>query len=321
MALTTILTGVLGDAKPASAATLCENSACSNGVDWLAAMNSDPDGNGWGFWNMALGHNCTGYAAWRLIGNGVAKPTGAGNASNWAIKAAAAGYLVDSIPAVGAIAQWNANAGGYGSEGHVAYVEEISGNVVTVSEDTYGAQTFRWRTISAGTPSNYIHLNDQLGVYGGFKSVLSPADFDGDGKADILTVSTNGNLSLYRGNGTGGFASGGPTVIGTSFDTFKSVLSPADLNADGKRDLVALATDGTVYAYYGNGTGGFLAGGPTVMGANFQTFKTILSPVDFDGDGQTDLISITSDGTLSLHLRYSSGTFSPTAVEIVGTGF
>ena len=52
-----------------------------------------------------------------------------------------------------------------------------------------------------------------------FAKVLSPGDYTGDGKADIMGVTPGGDLYLYRGNGLGGFT-GGRTRIGSGWGMF-----------------------------------------------------------------------------------------------------
>ena len=49
-----------------------------------------------------------------------------------------------------------------------------------------------------------------------FTMVFGHRDFSGDGRSDILGIKANGDLYLYRGNGTGGFAGGG-TRIGSGW--------------------------------------------------------------------------------------------------------
>jgi hypothetical protein len=56
--------------------------------------------------------------------------------------------------------------------------------------------------------------------WGGFLSVFSPGDFTGDRKSDVMAVKSNGDLMLYRGNGLGGWASGG-LKIGIGWDIFR----------------------------------------------------------------------------------------------------
>lgn len=115
------------------------------------------------YWNAYSGHNCTNYAAYMAISNGATTPI-YGNACYWATRAKSAGYTVDNTPAVGAIAQWDANSVTYvGSAGHVAYVEEVGSNYIIVSEDNYGGD-FRWRKVYSDLwPSNFIHIADGEG--------------------------------------------------------------------------------------------------------------------------------------------------------------
>lgn len=86
---------------------------------------------------------CTYYVASR---RGV--PGNWGNANAWYYNAQASGFSVGSTPVAGAIA-WT----GAGYYGHVAYVESVSGGMVTVSEMNYngGWNRVSSRTVPAGT--------------------------------------------------------------------------------------------------------------------------------------------------------------------------
>jgi surface antigen len=118
------------------------------------------------YWRMYAGHNCTNYAAYRMIKAGL--PTqrpwsGSGMAYNWGVANAS---ITDQIPKVGAIAWWKRNSGGVGSSGHVAYVERvISSTEIIISEDSWGGD-FDWRRIvKDGTswPSGgFIHFKDKI---------------------------------------------------------------------------------------------------------------------------------------------------------------
>jgi FG-GAP repeat len=52
--------------------------------------------------------------------------------------------------------------------------------------------------------------------------LFSPGDFTGDGKADLIARKPNGDLLLYRGNAAGNVI--GPTLIGTSWDSFLTIF-------------------------------------------------------------------------------------------------
>ena len=61
-------------------------------------------------------------------------PLDLGNADTWLANAKAAGLTTTQTPAVGAVACWEADSGGAGADGHVAYVTGISGGLVVVTE-------------------------------------------------------------------------------------------------------------------------------------------------------------------------------------------
>lgn len=147
-------------ASPASAAEVpCAGDACDDGA-WASARGA---ANEISYWGMYAGHNCTNYVAWRLISAGVERPSvHPGAAADWAANAQAAGYLVDDVPSVGAVAQWEAFAGGYGEKGHVAYVERVNDDgTILVSEDYWGGGSqvgpLTYRVLDPATVSHFIH--------------------------------------------------------------------------------------------------------------------------------------------------------------------
>ncbi len=116
------------------------------------------------YWRMYSGHNCTNYAAYRVIkaGGPATRPwTGGGNASEWGLRMAS---ITDQVPNVGAIAWWGRYSNGSGSAGHVAYVERVvSPTEIVISEDSWGG-TFHWRRIlksSGRWPTGFIHFTDK----------------------------------------------------------------------------------------------------------------------------------------------------------------
>jgi surface antigen len=84
-----------------------------------AAQDSMVDS--WGMYNR----ECVSYAAWKEASMGKYVPYGLGNAADWSWRAPQYGIPVSKVPAVGTIAQWDANAG-LSPLGHVAYVEAVN---------------------------------------------------------------------------------------------------------------------------------------------------------------------------------------------------
>lgn len=114
------------------------------------------------FWRMYGGHNCTNYAAYRMVHSGMstARPwSGSGNATNWGY---ANSRVTSSTPSVGAVAWWRAYARPAGSAGHVAYVERVvSRDEIIVSQDSWGGD-FSWARItrSGGSwPTGFVHFH------------------------------------------------------------------------------------------------------------------------------------------------------------------
>jgi surface antigen len=119
--------------------------------------------NSTSYWRMYSGHNCTNYAAYRMVKSGLPniRPwSGSGNASNWG---PANPSITNAVPAVGAVAWWGANVPPAGSAGHVAYVEQVvSADEIVVSQDSWGGD-FSWARITRSSgrwPSGFVHFND-----------------------------------------------------------------------------------------------------------------------------------------------------------------
>lgn len=109
-------------------------------------------------------YNCTWYA-WQKVYEvfGIAMPGFQGNAGGWANEARKAGYQVDMNIAPHTVAVWNRG----GTDGHVAFVESVNGNTVTVTEagSYYGKCATNHLSISDmsyrsgnGTLVGYIHF-------------------------------------------------------------------------------------------------------------------------------------------------------------------
>lgn len=141
------------------------------------------------YWRMYSGHNCTNYAAYRMVKSGLPNErpwSGGGNAMYWGTSMP---RITDDVPRVGAVAWWRANAGPAGSVGHVAYVEKVvSSDEVIISQDSWGGD-FSWAVVtrsSGNWPSGFIHFNDVT-----LTNETAP-EIDGLAKVGSVLTSTRG---------------------------------------------------------------------------------------------------------------------------------
>jgi hypothetical protein len=134
-------------------------------------------------------------------------------------------------------------------------------------------------------------------------SWFAAADFDGDGKPDLLAPRSGSlsapsptGLSVAHGNGDGTFAT--PVNSATTF--VASVVAATDVNADGKQDAVFAGYNGTtvtvgVLTGAGNGSLGSEADYPLPAGSGVPAGLAI---GDFNGDGAKDIAVALIGGTI-----------------------
>jgi hypothetical protein len=95
-------------------------------------------------------------------------------------------------------------------------------------------------------------VNFDIGVVPTAWQLQGVADFNGDGKADMLWRNTSTNdLQLWAGNGSGGFMNEDLGVVGASWH----VQETTDLNGDGKADILWRNDSGQVLWWSAAGSG------------------------------------------------------------------
>lgn len=316
VALTATVLAPLAIVTPAQAwTTTCTNSNCPDSAAWDSARWTSWWGNYVTGTNTA-GANCTNYAAWKLSRNGVARVSSLGNANNWDDRARALSIPVDRTPAVGAIAQWNA-----GTYGHIAYVEAVHGSTVTVSESNWNNTWLHRRQMAVSEVENFIHFKDIVTAPVVSKRAIGTPDFDGDGRSDVLRITADGTLYLYRGNGQGGWDTGSGIAIGSGWAAFSAVIAPGDFSGDGRSDLIAVLSDGTMRLYLGNGAGGWADGSGAQIGSGWAGLRTVFSPGDFTGDRHRDIVAVRTDGSMYVYAGNGAGGWATGTGTLVGYGW
>jgi hypothetical protein len=133
------------------------------------------------------------------------------------------------------------------------------------------------------------------------------SDFDGDGHLDLATANNLGDdVSVYRGDGTGGFLPAGATA--PTVGDGPVALVTGDFDRDSILDLaVANHDSGDVSVLRGDGNGGFHPATAFAVGA--EPFS--LTAGDFDDDGHLDLATAHLGGAVVVLLGDGAGGFAP----------
>ncbi|MFD9966204.1 FG-GAP repeat domain-containing protein [Amycolatopsis sp. NPDC058986] len=146
------------------------------------------------------------------------------------------------------------------------------------------------------------------------KANLVAGDFDGDGRTDLAELRDEGdchaNLTVHRSTGSA-FDAGASTWDGP-FCTGRSTPVAADVDGDGKADVVAMYDHGggdTAMVVFGSTTG-FAPHDWWRRTGEFDPAKSVLTTGDFDKDGKADVAVVTANapGESQLWTLRSTGT-------------
>src|SRR5262249_27443705 len=139
-------------------------------------------------------------------------------------------------------------------------------------------------------------------------------DVNGDGRPDLVVTSSyadqTSTISVLLGDGDGSFQA--PRVVASNIRSFSVTVTVADVNGDGRPDLVGTSSYGhptsTTSRLLRDGAGSFQA--PEVVASNIP-FGPV-SVADVNGDGRPDLVVATfsyADQTSTISVLLGDGSF------------
>ncbi|MFF3429994.1 FG-GAP-like repeat-containing protein [Streptomyces sp. NPDC002602] len=134
---------------------------------------------------------------------------------------------------------------------------------------------------------------------------LNYVDADGDGKADLIGLETNGTLTLAKGTGSG-FTDYHTISSGYGEYVDNSRLKFGDITGDGKADALAVESDGSLTLAVGTGNG-FTNFHKVASGFGEYVTGSRLKLADVTGDGKADLIALENNGSLTLAMSNGDG--------------
>jgi Big-like domain-containing protein/VCBS repeat protein len=154
---------------------------------------------------------------------------------------------------------------------------------------------------------------------GNYSYAVAVADLNGDGKLDVVVGNTNSHtVTVLLGDGHGGL--GAPKAYYISATADPNSVAIADLNGDGKPDIVVsayAARDCGVAVLLGNGDGTFQA--PVMYGSSAVCWGSSVVIADLNGDGKLDL-AVATYREIAILLGNGDGTFQSAVTYSWGNG-
>jgi hypothetical protein len=169
-----------------------------------------------------------------------------------------------------------------------------------------------WAGITSGSGTNVKFTNVRVGAWGTIAGCrdVQVADLNGDGKADVIGMDSSGTWWAGITTGSGTNVKFTNVRLG-SWNTPAGWqdVQVADVNGDGKDDVIGMDSSGTWYAGIAVGSGTNVKFTTVRLGVwSTQAGWQNVQVADVNGDGQDDVIGMTAAGQWVAGIASGSGT-------------
>ena len=159
-------------------------------------------------------------------------------------------------------------------------------------------------------------------------SLVATADFNGDGRTDLLTRNGSGQIVNWLA-GPGG---DDEIIVDVPSATFRSnfanmrvdvdlawkVAGTGDFNGDGRGDILWRNDNGAIFDFLGTSNGGVVNNGDNSWMMIDNSWQ-IAGIGDFNGDGLDDILLRNGSGTITNYLAKPDGSFSDNSSRLYTT--
>jgi hypothetical protein len=136
-------------------------------------------------------------------------------------------------------------------------------------------------------------------------SIAGVADYNGDGRDDILWRHSSGEVGQWLGQPSGSFANNGGAAA-NAVDMGWTIVTNGDFNGDGRGDVLWRHTSGVFAAWQGTATGALVNAGSVMAFA----IGSVVGSGDFNGDGRDDVVTRAGIGAINIWLGQANGQFA-----------
>jgi hypothetical protein len=203
----------------------------------------------------------------------------------------------------------------------LAVINEYGSSVAVFINDFARAGSFTRRASAAKPPDEPDTRATNFGPVGAYPTGGGVADFNHDGKLDVVTADYHGNsISVLLNAGNGALNLKPVATYATVAGAETSNLAVGDVNGDNNVDVVATNPQkSSVSLFLGHADGTFDPGITIPVGVSGAAQPYSVAIEDFNGDGNRDLaIAEETSGTIIVRLGNGDGTFQAEVPYAIG---